>query len=205
MTTYILVHGGDKDGSIWDDVAAELRRKKHKVFCPSMTNIKHTSLQQNIDEICKLIKTENLNDIILAGHSYGAMVITGVLNQLPNKIQCLIYFDSVIPKSGKSLFGLLEEYGFNYQDHGLTADAPCIETIVFDEKLLQSKLKAYVLCLQSEFISATKPIYNEMLTYAGKYNWLYFNLDTKHACMLTQPNECAVILEGMNLFLNQKK
>lgn len=45
MATYVLVHGGDRDGSIWSDVANLLKNQGHQVFCPSMTSIKQTTIQ----------------------------------------------------------------------------------------------------------------------------------------------------------------
>lgn len=48
MATYVLVHGGDRDGSIWNNVAKLLQNHGHQVFFPSMTPIKQTSLQHNI-------------------------------------------------------------------------------------------------------------------------------------------------------------
>ena len=200
MTTYVLVHGGDRDGTIWESVSELLRAKGHHVFCPSMTPITKTSLQHNIDEICELIKVNHLSDIILAGHSYGAMVITGVLNHLSDKISCLVYIDSAIPQNGKSLYGLLAENGFDYKSAGLTPDAPCIEPLFFNENKLKEKTKAYVHCLQSEFMEATQSIYKKIVDHSREDNWLYFDLNTTHGCMLTQPKELAVILLGMQIF-----
>lgn len=201
MATYILVHGGDRDGSIWNNVAKLLRDCGHKVLCPSMIPIKQTTLQHNIDEICELIRVNDLNNIILVGHSYGAMVITGVLDKLSDNICYMVYIDSVVPKNGKSLFDILAENGFNYRDFGLTPDKPCTEPLYFDEYKIIEKPKAYIHCLQSEFIEATKPIYKNVIANAQKDNWIYFDLDTVHGCMFIQPKELAVILFGIQIFL----
>ena len=163
--------------------------------------IKQTTLQHHIDEICQLILNNHLNEIILVAHSYGAMVITGALDQLYNHISCLVYIDSAIPQNGKSLYGLLQENGFNYQDFGLTLDSPCIEPLYFYEKKFQEKTKAYIRCLQSEFAPAIQTVYWRMTQQAEKYHWLYFSLDTSHDCMLTQPKELAVILSDMSLLV----
>lgn len=202
MSTYMLVHGGDRDGSIWNNVSKLLKSHGHKVLCPSMTPIKETTLQHNIDEICELIQTHDLNNVILVGHSYGAMVIAGVLDKLPNSICYMVYIDSVVPKNGKSLFDMLAENGFNYHDFGLTPDKPCIEPLYFDERNVRKMPKAYIHCLKSEFIDATKPIYKSVIDNAEKDNWIYFALDTVHGCMFTQSKELAVILFGIQIFLN---
>lgn len=132
------------------------------------------------------------------GHSYGAMVITGVLDKLTDKISYMVYIDSIVPKNGKSLFDILAENRYDYHHFGLTADKPCIELLYFDENKMKDKPKAYIHCLQSEFIKVTKPIYKSVVENAQKNNWIYFDLNTIHACMLSQPNELADILSLIN-------
>jgi hypothetical protein len=190
------VHGGDRDGSIWETISRMLCDHGNKVFCPSMQPIKTSTLQHNINEICQLIETEQLDNIFLVGHSYGAMVITGVLEKFSDRIHCMVYVDSVIPKNGKSLFGLLEENNFDYKNFGLTPDAPCIEPLYFDENKLNKKLKAYIHCLQSEFLQIAQPVYNRI---SKNPEWICFSLDTTHSCMLTQPKALAIILAGLQV------
>ena len=200
MANYILIHGGDSKGSVWNDVADLLRQSGNRVYHPSLTSIKQATLEQNIGEICDLIHTESLDNIILVGHSYGAMVITGVHDCLSDKIKYLTYVDSAIPKNGYSLYGMFAELGFNYEDFDLTPDQPCVASLFFDEKKLNQKQKAYIHCLQSEFISITKPIYEEMKSNTKAHHWIVFDLDTVHACMISQPKELAVILSGLQIF-----
>lgn len=152
MSQYVLIHGGDRDGRIWEAVAASLQQQGHTVFCPSMQSVTTASLHENIKQIVDLIKTEQLQDIILIGHSYGAMVITGVADQLPEQIAHLVFIDSVLPQNGQSLYGLLQEYGLDYKALGLTADRACLEPLSFDKQRLVTKSKTYIHCLQSEFL-----------------------------------------------------
>ena len=201
MATYILVHGGDRDGTIWHEVAQTLQSHGNKVFCPSMTSIKTSTLEQNIAEISSVIEINNLSNVILIGHSYGAMVITGVADKFANKIELMVFVDSAIPESGKALYEIFAEYGFNYRDLGLTPDQPCITPLSFDEKQFAARPKAYVHCQQSEFISLTKPIYQDVLGRAAKDNFVCFNLDTVHSCMLTEPKALAAILAGVQVLI----
>lgn len=69
--------------------------------------------------------------------------------------------------------------------------------IHFDAKKVFSKPKSYILCLQGEFIALTKPMYDNLRK--SNDNWLFFALDTKHACMLTEPKALAAILLGIQL------
>lgn len=197
MTNYILVHGGDRDGSIWNDIANLLRLQGHQVFCPSMRSVTVASLQENIEQIIEVIQSNQLEQVILVGHSYGGFVITGVNDQLTDNIAKLIYVDSFVPKTGKSLYGMMSEFGLDYKQFGLTPDRACLEPLFFDEDKLASKPKTYIRCLQSEFFVPITPVYNEIIAHAQQEHWLIFCLDAKHGCMFTNPKELAVIFSGV--------
>lgn len=201
MANYILVHGGDKEGTIWCEVAQLLESQGNRVFFPSMTSIKTATLEQNIAEVSAVIDTNSLEDVILVGHSYGAMVITGVADKFTSKIKFMTFVDSAIPINGKALYEIFAEYGFHYRNLGLTPDQPCITPLFFNEKQFAAKPKAYVHCLQSEFIPLTKTIYQNVVACSTKNNFLYFSLDTTHSCMLTQPKELATILAGIQILI----
>ena len=49
-----------------------------------------------------VVNFENLNDIVLIGHSYGGMVISGVAEQIPERINRLVYLDAFVPNDGES-------------------------------------------------------------------------------------------------------
>ena len=201
MPDYVLVHGGDRDGSIWNAVTILLKQSGHRVFCPSMTSVKKATLQENINEVVHYIESKKLEDIILVGHSYGGFVITGVADQLHDKILALIFVDSLIPKIGKSLHDIAADNGYSYESLGLTLDPAVISKITFDEKKVFSIKKAYIHCLQSEFIVLTKKNYEDLKK--DKNDWLFFCLDTTHSPMLTQPTELSVILLGIQILLSQ--
>ena len=205
MATYILVHGGDRDGSIWADTAQLLQQQGHSVFCPSMSPVTRSTLQQNINEIVEVIQSSDLKNIILVGHSYGAMVITGVAERLRDLIAFMVFVDSAIPESGKSLYELLAEYGFDYRSFGLTPDPACMEKLFFDTKYFAKMPKAYIHCLSSEFKDAIQPMYKHIVARAKADHWLYFSLDTVHGCMFTQPRELFTILAGVTCFVSSSE
>lgn len=47
---------------------------------------------------------EELEDVILVGHSYSGMVVTGVTAQLPERVAHLVYLDAIVPRPGQSFF-----------------------------------------------------------------------------------------------------
>ena len=105
---FVLVHGAGLGGWCWQRVEKILIDKGFKVFSPTLTGLtKQTTksgtlptLKNYIQEVIDLIKSEGLQNIILVGHSFGGMVITGVADQLIKSIKRLIYLDAAVPKSG---------------------------------------------------------------------------------------------------------
>jgi pimeloyl-ACP methyl ester carboxylesterase len=114
MPTYVLVHGAWHGSWSWRKVRPLLAAAGHSVFTPTLTGVGERShllspsvgLQTHIDDVLNLIRWEELNDIILCGHSYGGLVVTGVAEAVPEKIASLIYIDAFLPDSGQSLFDM---------------------------------------------------------------------------------------------------
>lgn len=199
MTNYVLVHGGDRDGSIWNETANLLQLQGHTVICPSMQSVTTASLQENIEQIIEVIETNKLEQLILVGHSYGGVVITGVADKLSDKITRLVYVDSAILKNGKSLYGTFQDYGFDYKKFGLTPDRACLDPLFFDERKFATQAKCYIRCLRSEFFKLITPMYDELSANAQKDHWIIFCLDAQHGCMFTNPKELAVIFSGLQV------
>jgi pimeloyl-ACP methyl ester carboxylesterase len=64
---------------------------------------KTVSLSDAISSIVDYLAEKNLKDVILIGHSYGGMVITGVADQVPNRIHRLVCWNAFVPNNGESL------------------------------------------------------------------------------------------------------
>jgi pimeloyl-ACP methyl ester carboxylesterase len=111
MATYVLVHGGGHGGWCYKPVAARLRQQGHEVYAPTLTGLaeREASMSPAIDldfhiaDIVKLLHFEDLTDVILVGHSYGGMVITGVADRATDRIGHLVYLDAATPTNGQSL------------------------------------------------------------------------------------------------------
>ena len=67
------------------------------------------TLETHIRDVAGCIEAEELDDVILCGHSYGGMVITGVADRMPERIRALVYLDAFLPENGDSLIGLLPQ------------------------------------------------------------------------------------------------
>ena len=115
MANFVLVHGAWVGGWCWRDNAQALRRAGHEAYTPTMTGLGERihlmstsiNLDTHITDIVNVIKHEELSDVVLVGHSYGGMVITGVADMMPDKIAALVYLDAFVPENGQSLVSLL--------------------------------------------------------------------------------------------------
>jgi pimeloyl-ACP methyl ester carboxylesterase len=117
MANFVLVHGAWHGGWCWRDTAAALRGAGHHVFTPTHTGVgershqsaENITLETHIRDVCGCIEWEELSDVILVGHSYGGMVITGVADRMAERIKSLVYLDAFVPANGDSLIGLIQK------------------------------------------------------------------------------------------------
>lgn len=108
MTTYVLVHGAWHTGELFEDVAAPLRIAGHVVHLPTIAgnrpgDVKSTGLAEAIASIVDYLAANDLSDVVLLGHSYGGMIITGVADAVPERIRRLIYWNAFVPNDGECL------------------------------------------------------------------------------------------------------
>ena len=108
MTTFVLVHGAWHTGAELEPVAAAIRAAGHTVHCPTIAgnrpgDAKTTGLDAAIASIVDYLADNALSDVVLLGHSYGGMVITGVADRAPERIRRLIYWNAFVPNNGESL------------------------------------------------------------------------------------------------------
>ena len=115
MATFVLVHGAFHGGWCYRRVARILRAAGHDVFTPSLTglgeraHLAHMSvnLSLHVEDVAALLRNEELTDVILCGHSYAGMVITGVAAAEGERIRTLVYLDAIVPQDGQSLFDVV--------------------------------------------------------------------------------------------------
>ncbi len=107
---FVLVHGGWCGGWVWEDVAPILRARSRIVFTPTLTGLgdrahladPNVDLETHIDDILEIIRTEELSNLILVGHSYAGMVIAGVADRAFDRLRHIVYLDAIVPENGES-------------------------------------------------------------------------------------------------------
>jgi pimeloyl-ACP methyl ester carboxylesterase len=111
MTTFVFLHGAWHGGWAWRKVEERLRALGHQVYAPTLTGLGERAhlaspeidLDTHIQDVVGLLETEELTDVLLVGHSYAGMVITGVAGQIADRLKGLVYLDAFVPESGQSL------------------------------------------------------------------------------------------------------
>ncbi len=117
MATFIVAHGAWSAGWTWKKMRPLMRAAGHELFTPSYTGIGERShlahrgidLNAHIDDILNVLRFEDLNDVVLIGHSYGGMVATGVADRAPERIRHLVYLDAFAPRNGEAAMSLQPE------------------------------------------------------------------------------------------------
>ena len=100
---------------MWQRLAPVLRKAGHEALTPSLTGIGErahlaspsVNLEIHIADVLGAIRYERLSEIVLVGHSYGGMVVTGVADRMPEVVRTLVYLDAFVPQSGQALVDLL--------------------------------------------------------------------------------------------------
>src|SRR5260221_1599406 len=110
--TFVLVHGAWHGGWCWSRVADRLRAAGHEVFTPTQTGLgerkhllsKDITLDTFTGDIVNVIEVEELSSVVLVGHSFGGLAISGVADAMPDRIRHLVYLDSLMAEGGRSPF-----------------------------------------------------------------------------------------------------
>jgi pimeloyl-ACP methyl ester carboxylesterase len=111
MATFVLVHGGGHGGWCYQRVARLLRAAGHEAYAPTLTGLGERAhalgpgidLDVHIRDVTEVLRFEDLTDVILVGHSYGGMVVTGAADRAADRVGKLVYLDAANPANGQSL------------------------------------------------------------------------------------------------------
>jgi pimeloyl-ACP methyl ester carboxylesterase len=209
MATYVLVHGGNISTDTWDRLAgredyppgghlgsrcwdgtmAFLTAHHHRVFAPTLKDENCSTLSEHIGQVSGLVTGNDLREVILVGHSYGGMVITGVAGRMCDRIRRLVYLDAALPDPGQSLYDILKIGLASISDPSPLLPEPVppyVERLEFDAVTLQALPKTYILCTKSEFINVTRVAQRKI--FAAREGWTYLELPSSHVPMADMPD-----------------
>jgi len=109
--TFVIVHGAWGGGWAFKEVDRLLTADGNKVYRPTLTgqgervhlSSPGINLSTHITDIVNVILWEDLHDIVLVGHSYGGMVVAGVMDRVPERIRRVVFVDAAVPNDGESM------------------------------------------------------------------------------------------------------
>lgn len=112
--SFVLVHGAWHGGWCWRRVADRLERKGHKVYAPSLTGLGDRShllgtrptVTTHIEDIANILRFEDLQRVVLVGHSYGGIVISGVAEKVLPQLASIVFLDAFVPSNGQTIMSL---------------------------------------------------------------------------------------------------
>src|SRR5687767_4523138 len=226
MATFVLVHGAWHGGWCWRSLRPFL--KGHDVFAPSLTGLgerKHLArasidLDTHIEDVVSLLEMEDLRDVILVGHSYGGMVITGAADRAHARIKRLVYLDAFVPENGKcTLDYVVPERAARMREEGErtgTVTPPPLslwgltkpEHIDFVKpreaphpyRTMAQPIRLGGFKLPRTFVYCSSPATGSFDQFAAKYRndpaWQFFELETGHDAMILMPERVAAILQN---------
>ncbi len=115
MANLIFIGGTGHGGWYFDDIAAKLRALGHTVFAPHPSGLdpasnerKVVNLDTHVQDVLDVIEQNQLEEVVLVGHSYGGMVITGAADRTSAKVTGLVYLDAALPQPGQRLWDLID-------------------------------------------------------------------------------------------------
>jgi pimeloyl-ACP methyl ester carboxylesterase len=141
LADYVLVHGAWGSGSQYCRLAQQLGDAGHRVLIAQLTGLgarahlvsSAIDLATHIQDVVAQIGDAEFHDIVLVGHSYGGMVVTGVLGQLGSRIAHIVYLDAFLPCDGQSLWDVVGAWEHEHyiagqrETPGLVAPLPGID------------------------------------------------------------------------------
>lgn len=218
---YVIVHGITAGGWAFKKVDSLLTESGNTVYRPTLTGLgervhlasTNIVLNTHISDIVNTILYENLHDVILIGHSYGGMVVTGVADSIPERIKKLIYIDAFIPEDGESAAsitntrivasmkiknGLLFPWWIKDGQDPPREEPHPIQTLLDDISLTNPKRleipSTYILTVDSGK-SADQDDFYPQAERATKKNWTVLQLEADHNPQWSVPEELVEMLQ----------
>ncbi|HEX6295118.1 MAG TPA: alpha/beta fold hydrolase [Burkholderiales bacterium] len=228
----VLVHGAWHGGWGWRRLTPLLRRAGHEVYTPTMTGLGErahlagpgVNLETHIRDVVGVLEAEELERVMLLGHSYGGMVITGAADRVPQRIAQLVYLDAFVPQNGKSLMDyVVPERATRFREEGertgrvmppppslwgVTDSADAAWSARHDaphpyasmRQPVRLRNEAALARIPKAYIYCSSPATGSFDQFASKIRddpaWRFFELATGHDAMVLVPERLArIVLE----------
>ena len=219
MTTYVLVPGMCHGAWCFDDITDALRSAGHRVLALTLTGVAERShvmpgavnLDTHITDVVSAVDNDTAagDGLVLVGHSYGGMVITGVADRIPDRVDSLVFLDAVVPRDGEACWDIVndeerrwyvevDDTGFGvppmpFFDHRATPHplATLLQPLRLHEDLSRFRRRIFVYALDWPGESPLLPSYERV---RSDPDWTTHEVDGKHNLMRDRPDEVLGIL-----------
>lgn len=224
MANYVLVHGAWGGGQTYGEVPERLRAEGHQVLVCALKGLgtRHAELHpgitltDHIDDVCAQLEQAGFERFIIAGHSYGGMVISGVATRLGARIDAICFLDAFVPGNDQSLWdvtgGMEHGWYIDSQKHtpGLVAPLGALnfetvpgqigrhplltllEAIEFTGEEAKIPRRAFL------FANGWEPTpFRVFAEQAKAQGWEYHEATSDHFVMQNQPELTAKVLLGL--------
>jgi pimeloyl-ACP methyl ester carboxylesterase len=221
MATFVVAHGAWSAGWAWKKMHPLMRAAGHELITPTYTGIgerihlanPEIDLDTHITDVVNVLDYEELENVILIGHSYGGMVATGIADRARERIAMLVYLDAFVPEDGECLLDLAGQGmrhrenavdGWQVPPNPMPPDTPeadlawampkrvyqPIHTLDQPLRLTRGPLtlpRRYILCTRSE-------AFRRFADKAKSLGWPVYEMDASHSPHITAPEALANLL-----------
>ncbi|MEU6586610.1 alpha/beta hydrolase [Nocardia sp. NPDC046763] len=139
MANFVLVPGACHGGWWFEPLAHRLREHGHTAYAVTLTGVgdrahllaSSVNLDTHIQDVVGVLVSEQLEDVVLCGHSYAGMVVSAVADRCPERIDSLVYVDAFVPANGDSAWNLTTEDQRRWYIAGAGADGIGVQPMSF--------------------------------------------------------------------------
>jgi pimeloyl-ACP methyl ester carboxylesterase len=232
--TYVLLHGAWHGGWCWKRVEQPLRAAGHRVYTPTQTGLGERShllsrditLDTFVKDLVNVFEWNDLSDVILVGHSFGGIAITGAADRVPERIRHLVYLDSLILQNDQSPFSVIPPDVVAArrklaQEFSGGVSMPVPDPKAFgvtdsaDSAWLKAKCTPHPISTYEDSLKLQRPVGNGLpATYIAvkpdygpttaarafakaQARWRYLEIDAGHDAMVTSPKALTDILTSI--------
>ncbi|MDB6128608.1 MAG: pytH [Verrucomicrobia bacterium] len=218
----VFVHGAWGGGWQFRKIDPLMQARGYVVYRPTLTGLgervhlatRDVGLETHIQDIVNVIRFENLHDVILVGHSYGGMVVTGVADRMPERIARIVYLDALLPENGDSVSELEKGRGPALAEKAkdgfiapwwVKPDKPYPRDVPHPVKTLEDRITltnpaarkipaVYILTVEKGHAAADDD-FAPFAERARKRNWPVIQMEGDHNPYWFKPEETAEILD----------